>query len=174
MMKGTLLMDSGRTLRADARTVEENGVRTLYQDILERWNRRNAHDFAALFVGDGNVIGFDGSQMNGQPEIESVLGQIFIDHVTATFLGIIREVRFLSADVAVLRAVVGMSPPGTNDINPAVNAIQTLVATKQQGQWRAALFQNTPAALHGRPQMRDELTVELRLALRGSPSRKSM
>lgn len=167
-------MDSGRKTRADARTVEENGIRTLYQDILERWNRRNAHDFAALFVGDGNVIGFDGSQMNGQPEIESVLGQIFIDHVTATFVGIIREVRFLSAEVAVLRAVVGMIPPGMNDINPAVNAIQTLVAAKQQGQWKAALFQNTPAAFHGRSDLSDQLTVELRQEVRGSPSRKSV
>ena len=38
-----------------------------------------------------------------------------------------REIRFLSADVALLRAVVGMVPPGQSDLRPELNAIQTLV-----------------------------------------------
>ena len=48
--------------------------------------------------------------------------------------------RFLTPDVAVLRAVAGMVPPGQSDLNPAVNAVQTLVAARQDGQWRIAVF----------------------------------
>jgi hypothetical protein len=77
-------------------------------------------------------------------------------------------VRLLSPDVAILRAVAGMVPPGESDINPEVNAVQTLVAVKQQNNWIIALFQNTPAAFHGRPELSERLTEELRQALRTS------
>ena len=79
--------------------------------------------------------------------------------------------RLLSPDVAILRAVAGMVPPGESDINPEVNAVQTLVAVKQQNKWIIALFQNTPAAFHGRPELSGRLTEELRQALRTSSNK---
>lgn len=143
----------------------ESEVRALYQQLLAGWNKRNAHEFAALFAEDGHVIGFDGSQYNGRAEIETEIGQIFADHQTAAYIGKIRGVRFLSPEVAVLRAVVGMVPPGQSDLNPAVNTIQTVVAGKYEGRWRIALFQNTPAQFHGRPELVQQLTEELRQLL---------
>ena len=144
---------------------EETAVSALYQQLLDSWNRRDAAGFAALYAEDSDVVGFDGSQMHGRTEIESTLSQIFADHMTATYVSKIRGVRFLAPEVAVLRAVVGMIPPGKQDINPDTNAIQTLVATKQAGQWRIALFQNTPAQFHGRPELVEALTEELRQLL---------
>lgn len=123
---------------------------------------------AALFAEDGNVVGFDGSQMNGRVEIASTLGGIFAHHQTARYVGKVREVRLLSSDTAILRAVVGMVPPGGADINPAVNAIQSLVAVRHSGQWQVALFHNTPAQFHGRPELSDALSAELRQVLQGA------
>jgi len=143
-------------------TSEEAPIATLYDELLSSWNKRDAEAFAALFDKEAIVIGFDGSSMNGCVEIEAVTRQIFTDHVTAAYVGKIRGIRFLAPEVAVLHAVVGMVPPGKSDINPAVNAMQTLVATKQDGQWRIALFQNTPAQFHGRPELAEALTEELR------------
>jgi len=147
-------------------STDEAEVRSLYTHILDSWNRRSARDMAALFADDGNVIGFDGSQYNGRAEIESEIAKIFADHQTAAYVGKIREVRFLTPDVAVLRAVSGMVSPGQSDLNPAVNTIQTLVAVKRDGRWRIAVYQNTPAAFHGRPQLSQALTDELRQLLR--------
>jgi uncharacterized protein (TIGR02246 family) len=147
-------------------THEKSQIRSLYQKLLDCWNKRSAADFAAVFAEDGNVVGFDGSQLHGRSEIESSLAQIFRDHQTAAFVGNIREVRILSPGVAILRAVAGMVPPAQSDINPAVNAIQTLVAAKQDERWHIVLFQNTPAAFHGRPEASQSLTEELRQALR--------
>ncbi len=147
-------------------TDDNSAVRTLYQRLLECWNRRNAVDFAALFSDDANLVGFDGSQVNGRAEIESHLRQIFADHPTASYVGIVRGVRFLTPQVAVLRAVAGLVPPGQSDINPAANAVQTLVASKGHGGWHIAVYQNTPAAFHGRPELGQRLTEELRQALR--------
>jgi len=70
-------------------------------------------------------------------------------------------VRLLTPEVALLRAVVGMVPHGQREINPATNAIQSLVAVEQDGYWRIALFQNTPAQFHGRPEAVAQLTEEL-------------
>lgn len=148
---------------------DEQEVRGLYRDLLECWNRRDAAGLAKLFADDGQVIGFDGSQMRGPAEIETTLGRIFTDHPTAAYVSIVRDVRLLGPDVALLRAVVGMVPPGGADLNPAVNAIQSLVAARRVGRWRVELFQNTPAAFHGRPEESQRLTDELRAALHAGP-----
>ena len=145
---------------------DEKEVSLLYQELLKRWNKRRASEMTDLFTEDGNLVGFDGSQINGRSEARSVLSQIFANHQTAAYLGIVKEVRLLSPDVAILRAVAGMVPPGESDINPEVNAVQTLVAVKQQNKWSIALFQNTPAAFHGRPELSERLTEELRQVLR--------
>jgi uncharacterized protein (TIGR02246 family) len=122
---------------------------------------------ASLISANGNVIGFDGSQMNGRAEVESTLGGVFANHPTASYVSVIRDVRFPTADLAILRAVVGMVPPGKSDINPEVNAVQSLVAARTNGEWMIELFHNTPAAYHGRPEEGAALTAELRRALRG-------
>ena len=149
----------------NAASSDETQINALYQQLLDGWNRRNAHDFAALCAEDGNLVGFDGSQINGRAEIESQMGQIFADHQTASYVGKVREVRLLTPEVALLRAVVGMVLPGQSDLNPAVNSIQSLVAVKYAGTWRIALFQNTPAQFHGRPELVQQLTEELRQLL---------
>ena len=148
--------------------VEENGIRALHAEILDAWNARDADRYAAAFTKDANVIGFDGSMMDGSEEIAAELARIFADHETASYIAKVLQVRSLADGVAVLRAVVGMVPPGQQDINPAVNAVQSLVAVRENGGWRATLLQNTPAAFHGRPQDSDRLTEELRRVLRGS------
>lgn len=154
---------SGESSTSNA--TEESQIVSLYQQLLESWNKHDAVAYAALFDESSHVVGFDGSAMNGRAEIEASLRQIFADHVTAAYVGKVRGVRFLTLDVAILRAVVGMVPPGASDINPAVNAVQALVAAQRDGQWRIALFQNTPAQFHGRPEVAEALTEELRQLL---------
>jgi len=146
-------------------TENDAPIIAVFQRVLERWNQRDASGFAALFGDDGVSIGFDGSVMSGRDEMIATLGQIFADHVTAAYVGKVRGVRLLALDVALLLAVVGMVPPGKSDINPAVNALYTLVMKWEAGEWRIALLQNTPAQFHGRPEMAEALTQELRQLL---------
>jgi uncharacterized protein (TIGR02246 family) len=157
-----------RTERHGSRLQDERAVRSLFRELLDRWNERDADAFAGLFAAGGNVVGFDGSQLKGSDEIAASLRQIFGDHQTAAYVAKVREVRVLTRDVAVLSAVAGMVPPGQSDIDPAVNAVQTLVAVKEEGRWRIALFQNTPAQFHGRPALARDLTEELRQLLNTS------
>jgi uncharacterized protein (TIGR02246 family) len=141
-------------------------VVALYQRLLEAWNRRDAAGFADLFAEEGNCVGFDGSPMDGRKDIAAQLRPIFDSHPTAAYVAKVREVRPLDAAVTLLRAVVGMVPPGANELNPATNAIQSLVVVAQAGQPKIALLHNTPAAFHGRPQLVEALTRELTEVLR--------
>lgn len=143
---------------------DEQQVGELYQSLLSSWNNSNATAFANLFAVNGNAIGFDGSQMNGRRQIEEELTQVFTNHQVAAYVSIVKEIRLLAASVYLLRAVAGMVPPGGSAINPKVNAIQTLIATKEQGRFLVAVFQNTPAAFHERPELSKQLTEELQEA----------
>jgi uncharacterized protein (TIGR02246 family) len=144
----------------------DHPIRLLYEQILIAWNQQDAAAMAARFEEDGNIVGFDGSQANSRAAIEDHLRPIFADHPTAAYVAIVREIRMLGRDVGLLRAVVGMIPPNSDDINPAGNTIQTLVAIQNADGWQAALFQSTPAAWHGRPQDSAGLTEELRDVMR--------
>lgn len=140
---------------------EQEEVRALYQRVLGRWNHRDAAGMAALFADDGHLVGFDGSTVHGREAIHAHLAPIFANHPTPPFVWKVRDVRGLGPDAALLCAVVGMVPPGRVDIEPSLNAVQTLVGVHSDGRWRVALFQNTPAAFHGRPQEVEALTAEL-------------
>lgn len=145
----------------------ESAVRALYEELLDAWNRRDAQGYAALFAPDGALVGFDGSQVPGS-EVEGHLAPIFADHPTASYVWKIREVRSLSENVVLLRAIVGMVPPGKDDLNPAANAVQALVAHLRSGTWRVVLFQNTPAQYHDRPEATEQHTKEIREVLLAS------
>lgn len=140
---------------------QRHQVLAMYRELLEAWNRRDAEAFAALFTETGSSVGFDGSQMNGRSDIAATLRGIFADHQTATYVAKVREVRPLASGVSLLRAVVGMIPPGQRELNPAVNAVQSVVVILEAGEPRIVLLHNTPAAFHGRPHLGEELTREL-------------
>ena len=133
--------------------------------ILDGWNRADANLFAEPFADDGEVIGFDGSPVAGRARIAEAMDAIFRDHKTGSYVGIVRHVRQLGDGAALLRAVSGVVPAGADDIKPELNAMQSLVAEVRDGAWRVVLYQNTPAAFHGRPEEVDALTEELRAAL---------
>ncbi|QFY10441.1 SgcJ/EcaC family oxidoreductase [Nonomuraea phyllanthi] len=144
----------------------------LYEDLIGAWNRRDAAGMAALFDPAGAMVGFDGSQVAGS-DVEGHLAPIFADHPTAPYLYKVREVRALAEGVVLLRAIAGMVPPGRTELNPAANAVQSLVAQSGSNQngsgtWRVVLFQNTPAQYHGRPELVEQHTEELSGLLRGA------
>jgi uncharacterized protein (TIGR02246 family) len=131
-------------------------VRDLYERLIRAWNDHDAQAFADLFAPDGVQIGFDGSLATGD-EIGEHLAAIFADHQTAAYFAKVEDVRELGGDIALLRAKVGMVPPGRDELNPATNAHHTLLARGEA----IVLFQNTPAQYHGRPELVEQHTAEI-------------
>jgi len=54
----------------------DRSTRELYARLIESWDKRNARDYALLFASEGNLVGFDGSQVNGQLEVGAHLTEI--------------------------------------------------------------------------------------------------
>ncbi len=137
-------------------TVEE-----LYKQVIDAWNKRDADAFAALFILDGETVGFDGTQMTGRGAIAEALRAVFASHPTAPYYTKILGVTTVTTDVAVVRAAAGMAKGGKGRLDPSLTAIQRLTAAQRAGDWRAVLFQTTPAQYHGRPEDLAKLTAEL-------------
>jgi uncharacterized protein (TIGR02246 family) len=133
----------------------------LYVRMIAGWNDADAAVMTQDFAANGHIVGFDGTQKNGRAAIAAHMASIFANHRVASYVPIVREIRQLGPDVALLRAVVGMVPPGQDSINPATNAVQTVIAVCHDRRWRIEMFQNTPAAWHGRQSDVDALTAEL-------------
>jgi uncharacterized protein (TIGR02246 family) len=137
-------------------------VHAIYQQLMDAWNNRSAEGMAELFTDEGELIGFDGSEAIGREEIFSHLKPIFVNYPTPPYISKVRKVRSLSSETAILSAVAGMIPPGLSDIDPKLNSHHRLVAVKKDKKWLIELFQNTPAQFHGRPEMVEKMTEELR------------
>jgi uncharacterized protein (TIGR02246 family) len=142
-------------------------VRRIYRNLIAGWNAGDAAAMTRDFDDDAEIVGFDGTEMSGREAIAAYLAGIFANHKVASYVTLVREVRTIAPGVAILRAEVGMVPPGSAKINPATNAVQTLVAVERDGGWCVALFQNTPAAWHGREADVEKLTAELQKAFEG-------
>jgi len=155
----------------DRETSWDRATRELYARLLEAWDKRNARDYALQFAADGSLVGFDGSQVNGQLEIGAHVTEVFSHHQTPRYVPIVRDVRLLTNDTALLLANAGLIPAGKDDIEPSLNAVQVMVAVQKGGTWKIALFQNTPARFDMRPELGKKLTEELRATLKaGKPS----
>ena len=123
---------------------DEAAVCDLYQQLMDGWNRGSGDAFAAVFTEDGDLVAFDGTHFKGRQEIAPFHQQLFDKWMKGTRLvGQVKDMRFLSPDIAVMHAVGGTVMPGKTEPSPERDSIQTLVATRQNGEWRLAAFQNT-------------------------------
>jgi uncharacterized protein (TIGR02246 family) len=125
-------------------SADEAAVRALYQQLMDGWNQGSGDAFAAVFTEDGDLVGFDGTHFKGRQEIAPFHQRLFDKWLKGSRLvGEVKDVRVLSPDVALMHAVGGTVLRGKSEPVPERDSIQTLVATRQDGEWRLAAFQNT-------------------------------
>ncbi|MDQ3913467.1 MAG: SgcJ/EcaC family oxidoreductase [Actinomycetota bacterium] len=125
-------------------SADEVAVRGLYQQLMDGWNRGSGEDFAAVFTEDGDLVAFDGTHFKGREEIAPFHQQLFDRWLKGSRLvGRVKDVRFLSPDVAVMHAVGSTVMRGKSEPSPERDSIQTLVAVREGDGWRFAAFQNT-------------------------------
>jgi uncharacterized protein (TIGR02246 family) len=153
-------------VREQHQSPEEQAVHALYREVLRSWNRRDARGFAALCTSAALVKVEDGAEMNGRGAIELELARTFERQPTLACIGVVRSVQSLGEGVQLLSAIAGMYRAGSYRVDPAWNAVQTLVAAPEQGRLRVVSYQSTPAAFDGQPDLGQRVTAELDRALR--------
>jgi uncharacterized protein (TIGR02246 family) len=130
--------------KTTANHADEAAVRALYQELMDGWNRGSGDTFAAVFTEDGDLVAFDGTHFKGREEIAPFHQELFDKWLKGSRLvGRVEDVRFLSPDVALMHAVGSTVMRGKSEPSPERDSIQTLVAVRQDGEWRLAAFQNT-------------------------------
>ena len=129
------------TLPAE-RDADTAAIRALFAELIAAWGRGDGHAYGSLFTDDADYIAFDGSHTKGRRVIAESHQKLFDSWLKGTRLtGQIESLRFLSPDVAIIRATGATLMPGKN--RPVRPSIQTLVAVKRDGVWRFAAFHNT-------------------------------
>ncbi|MFF1909434.1 SgcJ/EcaC family oxidoreductase [Kitasatospora sp. NPDC058218] len=157
------------TRQPELSSADEGAVRALYHRALDGWNLQDGAACAGPFAEDGEMIGFDGTRYVGRSVIAAELGRVFADHPTPEYVARVRRVRALGPGVAELDAVAGLVPDDAEDLDPALNALQTVIAVNAGAGWRIALLQNTPARYDLRPDLARALTAELRALVPRGP-----
>ena len=86
-----------------SRPSDEVAIRSLYQQLMDGWNRGGGEAFAAPFAEDGDLVGFDGTYLKGRQEIISFHQQLLDTYVKGSRLvGKIRNVRFVTPVVPII------------------------------------------------------------------------
>ncbi|WP_448616604.1 SgcJ/EcaC family oxidoreductase [Modestobacter sp. URMC 112] len=142
----------------------ETQIRALYARYLAGWNQRSGVTVSSVFADDGEIIDLDGTLRSGRLTIAADMRRMFTEYATPTFVGVVRSVRRLTEGVAVLHAVAGMVPPGAEALDPSLHTVHSLVAVEEDGRWKIAVLQSTPARYGGRAETLSALTAELEAA----------
>jgi uncharacterized protein (TIGR02246 family) len=144
---------------------DEQAVRALYREMLRSWNRRDARGFAALCSEAARVIGVDGVELTGRCAIELELARSFEHQPTLACIGVVRSIQRVGESVLLLSAIAGMYRPGSYRVDPAWNAVQTLIVAREHGRFRVISLQSTLASFDPHSELAQRVTAELELAL---------
>lgn len=133
-----------------AKTNDEAAIRALYEQLMDGWNKGSGEAFAAPFAEQCDLVAFDGTHFTTRQEIAAFQQALFDKWLKGTRLvGEVKQVRFLSDDVAVMHAVGGTLMRNESKPSPARDSIQTLVAKRTPKGWRLEAFQNTRLRVMG-------------------------
>jgi uncharacterized protein (TIGR02246 family) len=116
---------------------EESSIRALYERMMDGWNNGSAELFASPFEEDADLVAFDGTRFRNRDEIVASHQPLFDGWLKGTRLtGEVRDIRFLSPEIAIMHAVGGTIMRNRSEPAPARDSVQTLVAVKRDGEWR--------------------------------------
>lgn len=126
------------------RTSEETAILKLVVALEARWNAGDGTGYADLFTEDADYVAFNGAHAKGRFENARNHQQLFDTWLKDSVLeGEIKDLRFLTPEVALLHLVGNVRLRWQRTPNPARDSIATLIAVKGNGEWRFAAFHNT-------------------------------
>ncbi|WJK42572.1 SgcJ/EcaC family oxidoreductase [Solwaraspora sp. WMMA2056] len=119
-------------------------VAALPQRVVAAWAAHDATAFAGVFASDGTLI-LPGLFLKGRDKIGAYMDQAFAGPYKGTRVtGQPFDVKFLSTDVALMLTEGGVLLPGETDVADGRAIRASWLATKVNGQWHLAAYQNTP------------------------------
>jgi uncharacterized protein (TIGR02246 family) len=125
-------------------TTDETAIRELFTHLEETWNAGDGIAYSQCFTTDSDYVTFEGGHLQGRRANAESHQQLFSTFLKGSKLkGQIKDIRFLSPDVAVLHATGNVQLRWQARPAPGRESIQTYVAVKRDGAWRFTAFHNS-------------------------------
>jgi uncharacterized protein (TIGR02246 family) len=135
---------AARPVALVSQEVEQESVRFLPAQVSDAWNKGDGQEVADTFTEHGVLVSSDGTYCDGRAEIDRYLSRLFATHLRGSrFAAKVISVRFLGPDVAFMRLEGDFWMAGAMEPAAERRAVQSLVAVRDAGRWRVALFQAT-------------------------------
>lgn len=128
------------------RAEDEAAIHKIVSRLQEGWSKGDGKAFAAPFAEDADYVIVNGMRIKGRDMIAAGHQRIFDTiykntHITPT----VRAIRFIREDVALVHVEWQMKQR-EGDAAGENKAMNTMVMTRDKGQWSIAAFHNTPIA----------------------------
>ncbi|MFF5229241.1 SgcJ/EcaC family oxidoreductase [Dactylosporangium sp. NPDC000521] len=124
---------------------DQVAVAGLTQRVIAAWAYGDGDGFADVFTEDGTMI-LPGMYRKGREEIRAYLKDAFANQYKNTQVtGKPIDMRFLGDSVVVLQTQGGVLAAGESEVSDDQAIRATWLAVKQDGAWRLAAYQNSPA-----------------------------
>ncbi|MCT2586813.1 SgcJ/EcaC family oxidoreductase [Actinophytocola gossypii] len=124
---------------------DQAAVAALTQRVVAAWAYNDADAFAALFTEDGTMI-LPGVYKKGRAAINEFLTEAYANQYKGTQVtGRPLDLRFVTPDVALLITYGGVLAAGESTMSDEQTIRATWTAVRQDGQWKLAAYQNSPA-----------------------------
>nr|BBH87925.1 hypothetical protein KTC_26760 [Thermosporothrix sp. COM3] len=125
-------------------TIDEQAIRSLYQQLIDAWNNGDGQAYGAVFTEDASYVDVTGTNTQGRHAISASHQHMFQTFLKGSQLvATITSIRFLRPDVALLHVLGNTLLPGQTELAPDRATMETAIAVKEQGKWLFAALQNT-------------------------------
>jgi uncharacterized protein (TIGR02246 family) len=133
-----------RSTQSASRPTDEASVRLLITQASDAWNSGDVDRLTAVWTLDGELVAGDGSHHNGRREIAKYLTHLLMGFWKGSrFAASVTGLRFLRPDVALVHLDGGFQLPGETQLAPERRAAISIVAVRDGGTWRFALYHST-------------------------------
>jgi uncharacterized protein (TIGR02246 family) len=124
---------------------EESAVRSVLDRIYAAWADNDANAFVAPYAPEATAT-LPGASLRNREAIRATMAALFAQELKGSRAAhSVESVRFLGADVAIVRSKGAIILAGQCDPAPASWALETWVLSRTTGSWRVEAFHNCPA-----------------------------
>lgn len=119
-------------------------IKQLEQINAEGWAEGSGYKMASVFTADADYVTFNGEWLKGNEEIAKVHQELFDGVLKGSSLANrnIRSIQFVADNVAIIHMTGAVLQKGKSEPAKSRNSIQTLIAKKENNEWRFVAFHN--------------------------------
>jgi uncharacterized protein (TIGR02246 family) len=125
------------------RAKDEVAIRAIITNLADAWTKGDAKLWGEQFAGDADFTVWTGTYVKGREAITRGHEELFRTIYPGTKQRLnVRSIRFLRNDVAAVH-VEGYVVKKEEEFPSTPQVVPVLILTKEEGEWKIAVFQNT-------------------------------